>query len=209
MKTMVARSADYTVVMHFNDAMKTRLLSGADQGYITQTAIEAVFDEYDFVTFKKRNILKKQLNLPSNVDLNLEPGMTIKINKRNDLGLLDYDIVNNREFDNDQAADIHKAQMKQSLQRGSTLVPVRNSEKNSIMFNMGSDANANVKNGKNPTLTKVGIQEEAQESDPSIGDRHDDAIANKAPGMKHRADASEDSIQGSINDEAAAKKLEE
>ena len=42
--------------------------------------------------------------------MNLEPGMTIKINKRNDLGLLDYDIVNgNREFDNDQAVDIHKA----------------------------------------------------------------------------------------------------
>jgi len=41
--------------------------------------------------------------------MNLEPGMTIKINKRNDRGLLDYDIVNNHEFDNDQAEDIHKA----------------------------------------------------------------------------------------------------
>jgi len=29
-KTMVARSADYTVIMHFNEAMKARLLSNAD-----------------------------------------------------------------------------------------------------------------------------------------------------------------------------------
>ena len=77
--------------------------------------------------------------------------------------------------------------MKQSLNRGSTFIPVRSSEtKNSIMFMGGDQAGKapNLKNGRRSSKLPLnvkksasndGILEEAghEDTDPSVGDRND------------------------------------
>ena len=85
---LIARSKDYTVVMHFNDAMRDRLILHTG-GIVNSAAIDAVYH----IDHENNWVRKQQkLNLPKELE-NLQPGQTFTIKRRNQFGGLDLEFV--------------------------------------------------------------------------------------------------------------------
>ena len=90
---LVARSGDYTVVMHFSEAMRTKLIMNTG-GVVNAAVIDAVYHINHENNWKRQQSIKDQ-------------------DKRNLFGVFD---MQQKAFKNEQSKDIHKASQKKRRQ---------------------------------------------------------------------------------------------
>lgn len=89
--SMVARSADYVVFMHFPVKLGEGLLRSNDPR-LTPQLLDQVLQQKKFDEFKKANILKQINHLPGGFD-NLKPGMTFQVRKSVAGNMFDLDVI--------------------------------------------------------------------------------------------------------------------
>lgn len=106
------------------------------RGKINSALIDSCFHLDHENQWRRQQIIP---NFPKEIE-KLMPGQTFTIKRRNQFGHLDLEIVEEqKEFDNEQSQDIHKAQLNFSIKKGNTLHANKSNSNVKDLIGFGQD----------------------------------------------------------------------